>query len=157
MVHRKWKLIFSKGKHKIPSATERRAGSKAGGCLRNEQDALGELMIEQHPTHFLDRWCQFVSCSSHKKCYYVVSDNSVFPWWSWQWALLLTTNQQSPWCLGKRPWFGGNSEVPSQTQCTTQTPTPEPYSFTACKGHPAFAHWAHYLLMLPIQLNSSNS
>lgn len=112
------KLIFSKGKHKIPSATEGRAGRKAGGCLGNEQDAR-EWMTERHPTHIPHTWCQLVSRSSHlKKCYYVVRDNFVFSLglqdfcWSWQWALLLTTerqtNQQSPRCLGKKLWLGGD-------------------------------------------------
>lgn len=100
--------LLQRETQKFPSATEGLAGRKAGGCLGKEQDALGEWMNEQHPTHFPDRWCQCVNCSSHKKCSYVVSNNSVFPWWPWQWALLLTTHQQSPWCHGEKSWLRDN-------------------------------------------------
>lgn len=105
-----------KGNTKFSSATEGLAGRKAGGCLGKEQDALGEWMNEQHPTHFPDRWCQFVNCSSHKKRSYMVSNNSVFPWWPWQWALLLTTHQQSPWCHGEKSWLRDNLGGPESNR-----------------------------------------
>lgn len=43
-----------------------------------------------------------------KKCSYMVSNNSVLPWWPWQRALLLTTHQQSPWCHGEKSWLRHN-------------------------------------------------
>lgn len=111
------KLIFSKGKHKIPSATHRRAGRRAGGCLGMSRvlwRVNGRAASNPYPPQMAAARQLLLSL---KKCYYAVRDNCVFLGsprfhWSWQWALLLTAelqiNQQSPWCLGKKLWLGGD-------------------------------------------------